>query len=145
MAADRTMPRTAEGVASGLLPLPAGGSLALALRVRLSTPGETCVAVASSVAFAYAPPLPADVAVRLDDRLYDGLYDGLALVEGALPPERLRMAVVALTSTPPLAALLDPVDWPLVGAIGDRLAALVAEAFGAAWPQLLGTDNGSAP
>lgn len=143
MVADCTLVRSAEGFASGLLSLPAGGALALTLRVRLTTPGEACIAVASSVAFAYTPSLPDDIAVRLDDRLYDGLYDGLAAAEGALPPERLRMAVVSLISTPPLSTLLDPVDWLLVGVIGDYLATLAAEAFGVAWPGLLHTDNGS--
>ncbi len=131
-----TATRTADGVASGTVPLPVGPPLELRVTVRLTTPGEACVAVSSSVAFAYAPSLPDDVAVRLDDRLYDGLYDGLAEVEGALPPGRLRLAVIALDAVPALAVVLDPIDWPLVGAIGDRLAALAAEAVRAAWPAL---------
>lgn len=128
--------RTADGVASGSVPLSDGTALELRVTVRLTTPGEACVAVSTSVAFAYAPPLPDDVAVRLDDRLYDGLYDGLAKVEGALPPGRLRLAVIALDTAPPLAHILDPIDWPLVATIGERLAQLAAEAVGVAWPAL---------
>jgi hypothetical protein len=129
-----TATRTADGVASGTVPLSDGTTLALRVTVRLTTPGEACVAISSSVAFSYTPPLPDEVAVRLDDRLYDGLYDGLAEVEGALPPGRLRLTVIALDATPPLAQLLDPIDWPLIGTIGERLAALSAEAVRAAWP-----------
>ncbi len=125
--------RTADGVARGTVPLQAGPPLDLRVTVRLTTPGEACVAVSSSVAFTYAPSLPDDVAVRLDDRLYDGLYDGLAEVEGALPPGRLRLAVIALDAVPSLAAVLEPIDWLLVGTIGDQLAALAAEAVRAAW------------
>lgn len=128
--------RTADGVASGTVPLADGTALELRVTVRLTTPGEACVAVSSSVAFSYAPALPDDVAVRLDDRLYDGLYDGLAEVEGALPPGRLRLDVVALDAMPALADLLDPVDWLLVGTIGERLAQLSAEAVRSAWPVL---------
>jgi len=128
--------RTADGVASGTVPLADGTALELCVTVGLTTPGETCVAVSSSVAFAYAPALPDDIAVRLDDRLYDGLYDGLAEVEGALPPGRLRLAVIALDTVPALARVLDPVDWPLVDTIGERLAQLAAEAVRAAWPAL---------
>jgi len=128
--------RTADGVASGTVSLADGTPLDLRVTVRLTTPGEACVAVSSSVAFSYVPPLPDDVAVRLDDRLYDGLYDGLAGVEGALPPGRLRLAVLALDTAPPLAHVLDPVDWFLVGTIGERLAQLAAEAVGIAWPAL---------
>lgn len=128
--------RTADGVARGTVSLADGITLELRVTVRLTTPGEACVAVSSSVAFAYAPPLPDDIAVRLDDRLYDGLYDGLAEVEGALPPGRLRLDVIALDAVPPLAGVLDPADWPLVGTIGERLAQLAAEAVRAAWPAL---------
>jgi hypothetical protein len=128
--------RTADGVASDTVPLADGTALDLRVTVRLTTPGEACVAVSSSVAFAYAPSLPDDIAVRLDDRLYDGLYDGLAEVEGALPPGRLRLAVIALDAAPPLACVLDPVDWLLVGTIGTCLAQLAAAAVRAAWPAL---------
>lgn len=131
-----TATRTAEGVARGTVPLHAGPPLDLRVTVRLTTPGEACVAVSSSVAFTYVPSLPDDVAVRLDDRLYDGLYDGLVEVEGALPPGRLRLAVIALDAVPSLAAVLEPIDWLLVGTIGDRLATLTAEAVRAAWPAL---------
>jgi hypothetical protein len=131
-----TRTRSAEGVASGTVPLADGTTLDLRVTVRLTTPGEACVAVSSGVAFAYAPPLPDDLAVRLDDRLYDGLYAGLAEVEDPLPPERLRLTVATLDTTPPLAHVLDPVDWCLVGTIGERLARLAAEAVRAAWPAL---------
>ena len=128
--------RIAEGVASGTVPCPDGTTLSLRVTVRLTTPGEACVAISASVAFAYAPSLPDDLAVRLDDRLYDGLYGGLAEVEGALPPGRIRLEVLALDAAPPLAQMLDPVDWSLVGKVGDRLAQLAAEAVRAAWPAL---------
>ena len=131
-----TSTRTADGVASGTVSLADGTTLALCVTVRLTTPGEACVAVSSSVAFGYVPALADDIAVRLDDRLYDGLYDGLAEVEGALPPGRLRLDVIALDAVPPLAEVLTPVDWPLVSTIGDHLAQLSAEAVRAAWPML---------
>ena len=113
-----------------------GRDLALTLTVRLETPGDCCVAITSAVAFAYEPPLADDIAVRLDDRIYDGLYAGLAALDGPMPPEHLKVAVVALASEPPLARLLEPVDWRTVAAIGDHLAALAAEAVGLAWPDL---------
>ena len=137
--------RVAEGAAERTIGLADGKSVRLALTVRLETPGEACVAISSTVAFLHEPPLPDDIAVRLDDRLYDGLYDGLAAVDGPLPPERLRLAITALTSEPPLATILTPiatpvatpVDWRLVAALGDTLAALAAEAVARAWPALV--------
>jgi hypothetical protein len=127
---------SAGGTATGTYHLADGRGVTLTLAVRLETPGDCCVAISSAVAFAYEPPLPDDVAVRLDDRIYDGLYDGLAEIEGPLPPEHLKVAVEALTSEPPLAAMLEPVNWKVIIGIGDRLAALAAEAVGAAWPEL---------
>ncbi len=136
MAADFLATRSAEGQAARTVRLADGREVRLALTVRLETPGEACVAVSSTVAFAYAPPLPDDVAVRLDDRLYDGLYGGLATIEGPLPPERLRLHVTALRSEPPLAALLTPIEWAIVRELGDLLADLAAEATQRAWPGL---------
>lgn len=128
--------RHAEATVARTALLADGRAVRLTLTVRLETPGEACVAVSSTVACAYEPPLPDDVAVRLDDRLYDGLYDGLALIEGPLPPERLRVCIADLSSDPPLATLLTPVDWPTVRELGDILAALAAEGVRRAWPAL---------
>lgn len=128
--------RSAEGEVTWQTHLADGREVCFALTVRLETPGEACVAVSSSVAFVYDPPLPDDVAVRLDDRLYDGLYDGLALIEEPLPPERLRLQIVSLRSEPPLATLLTPIDWLLVRELGDLLAPLAAEGVQRAWSQL---------
>jgi hypothetical protein len=112
MTADFLATRRAEGQAGAHRAPGDGREVRLALTVRLETPGEACVAVSSAVAFAYAPPLPDDVAVRLDDRLYDCLYDGPGdQSRGQLPPERLRLHVTALRSEPPLAALLTPIEW----------------------------------
>src|SRR3954469_5056414 len=127
---------SASGTATGAFQLADGRSMNFTLTVRLETPGECCVAISSAVAFAHEPPLPDDIAVRLDDRLYDGLYDGLAAIEGPLPPEHLKVAVESLTSEPPLAMVLEPVNWQVITSIGDRLAALAAEAVVAAWPEL---------
>lgn len=145
MTADFLATRRAEGRAARSVRLAAGDEVQLALTVRLETPGEACVAVSSTVAFAYEPTLPDDVAVRLDDRLYDGLYDGLALIEGPLPPERVRLQIIALRSAPPLATLLTPLDWLTVRELGDILAALATEAVVQAWPDLVGTAAPTAP
>jgi len=128
--------RIAEGEVTRAVRLADGREVRLSLSVRLETPGEACVAVSSTVAFVYDPLLPDDVAVRLDDRLYDGLYDGLALIEEPLPPERLRLQIVSLGSEPTLAALLTPLDWLLVRELGDLLAPLAAEGVQRAWPGL---------
>lgn len=126
----------AEATAARAVALPNGRELTLTLTARLETPGECCVAISSTVAFAYEPPLIDDIAVRLDDRIYDGLYDGLAAIEGPMPPEHLKVAVVALSSAPPLATVLEPVDWKVIGALGDQLAAVAAAAVGLAWDDL---------
>ncbi len=127
-----------EGSASGVHRLADGRELALALTVRLETPGEACVAIVAAVLIGYAPSLSEEVAVRLDDRLYDGLYAGLAVAEGALPPGRLRIGVVAVQSEPALTgALLPSGDWVAVGALGETLAALAAEATVRAWGALV--------
>ncbi len=112
-----------------------GQALTLTLTVRLATPGDACVAVSSQIALNY-PGLTDEIAVRLDDRLYDGLYDGLAAAEGPLPPERLRMQVLALDAEPPLATILTPVNWNVVRELGDQLATLAAAGVLAAWPLL---------
>lgn len=131
--------RRAEATVERAARLADGRAVQLRLTVSLETPGEACVAISSTVAFVYAPPLPDDVAVRLDDRLYDGLYDGLARIDGPLPPERLRLRIGALHSEPPLATLLAPVDWTTVRRLGDLLAELAAEGVVRAWPSLRDT------
>ena len=136
MTIDFLATRRAEATVERATRLTDGRDVRLTLALSLETPGEACVAVSSTVAFAYEPPLPDDVAVRLDDRLYDGLYDGLALIDGPLPPERLRLRITALDSDPSLAALLTPVDWRAVRELGDILAALSAEGVERAWPSL---------
>jgi hypothetical protein len=136
MTTDFLATRIATGEVTRTVQLADGREVRFALTVRLETPGEACVAVSSTVAFAYDPPLPDDAAVRLDDRLYDGLYDGLALIEEPLPPERLRLQIVSLRSEPTLAALLTPLDWLLVRELGDLLAPLAAEGVQRAWPDL---------
>jgi hypothetical protein len=136
MTIDFLATRIAIGEVARSIHLADGREVRFALTVRLETPGEACVAVSSTVAFVYDPPLPDDVAVRLDDRLYDGLYDGLALIEEPLPPERLRLQIVSLRSEPTLAALLTPIDWLLVRELGDLLAPIAAEGVVQAWPGL---------
>lgn len=136
MTVDFLAARRAETTVERTVQLADGREVRLTLALYLETPGEACVAVSSTVAFSYDPPLPDDVAVRLDDRLYDGLYDGLALIEGPLPPERLRLRITALRTDPPLVTLLTPVDWPIVRELGDILATLSAEGVQRAWPGL---------
>ena len=136
MTTDFLATRIATGEVTRTVRLVDGREVRFALTVRLETPGEACVAVSSTVAFVYDPPLPDDVAVRLDDRLYDGLYDGLALIAEPLPPERLRLQIVSLRSEPTLAVLLTPIDWLLVRELGDLLASLAAEGMARAWPGL---------
>lgn len=136
MTTDFLATRIAEGEVTRTTRLADGREVRFSLTVRLETPGEACVAVSSTVAFVYDPPLPDDVAVRLDDRLYDGLYDGLALIDEPLPPERLRLRIVSLRSEPTLAVLLTPIDWLLVSELGDLLATLAAEGVRRAWPEL---------
>lgn len=136
MMTDFLATRVAEATVGRAVVLVDGRAVQLHLTVRLETPGEACVAVSSTVAFSYEPPLPDDIAVRLDDRLYDGLYDGLGLIEGPLPPERLRLRLVELRSEPPLATLLTPVEWRTVRELGDLLAELAAEGVVRAWSSL---------
>lgn len=136
MTRDFLATRIVTGEVTRTVQLADGREVRFALTVRLETPGEACVAVSSTVAFVYDPPLPDDVAVRLDDRLYDGLYDGLALIAEPLPPERLRLQIVSLRCEPTLAALLSPLDWLLVRELGDLLAPLAAEGVQQAWPGL---------
>lgn len=116
--------------------LPDGVRLAVALTLRLETPGECCADIASTLAFAYDPPLPDDVAVRLDDRLYDGIYAGFAEAAGALPPEGLKVAIGGFRSDPPLLELVSPPDWIRIGALAEALGAVSCEAFLAAWGTL---------
>lgn len=136
MTTDFLAARRAEVTVERAARLADGRMVCLGLTVSMETPGEACVAVSSTVAFAYEPPLSDEVAVRLDDRLYDGLYDGLARIDGPLPPERLRLRLVGLRSEPPLATLLIPVAWATVRELGDLLAALAAEGVRQAWPGL---------
>lgn len=114
-----------------------GRPVALAVTARVTTPGECCVNIASTLRFDYAPPLPDDVAVRLDDRLYDGLYAGLAALDGPLPPEHLKVVIVGVASAPSLATLVAGGDWPVIGQLGAALEALAAEAVAAAAGALL--------
>ena len=127
---------TAEATRTGTFPLAGGGSLSLALTLRLATPGECCADIASTLAFAYAPPLPDDVAVRLDDRLYDGIYAAFAEAPGALPPAGLKVAITELRCAPPLAAVVSPPDWRMIGSLAETLQAMAVEAFLAAWANL---------
>lgn len=127
---------TAEATRTGTFPLPGGATLSLAVTVRLETPGECCADIASTLAFAYAPPLPDDVAVRIDDRLYDGIYSAFAEAPGALPPAGLKVAITELRCEPPLATVVSPPDWRVIGTLAEALQALVAEAFLAAWVDL---------
>lgn len=136
MTTDFLATRIAEATVTRTARLADGRAVRLQLAVRLETPGEACAAVSSTVAFAYEPPLPDEIAVRLDDRLYDGLYDGLASTEDPLPPERLRLRLVGLRCEPPLAILLTPVDWQTVRELGDLLATLAADGLQQAWPGL---------
>jgi hypothetical protein len=126
----------AERTLTRALPLPDGTALALAVTIRLETPGECCADIASTLAYSYDPPLPDDIAVRLDDRLYDGIYAGLAEAPGALPPGKLKVAITGLASEPPLATVLDGTDWPLIGAVAAALEELASAAFQAAWAEL---------
>jgi hypothetical protein len=118
--------------------LPDGTSVVVALTLRLETPGECCADIASTLAFSYDPPLPDDIAVRLDDRLYDGIYAGFAEAPGALPPAGLKVAISEFRSDPPLVELVSPLDWERIGALGEALGRVSAEAFLAAWWELKG-------
>ena len=128
--------RVAERTLTRSLPLPDGATLALTIMLRLETPGECCADIASTLAYSYDPPLPDDVAVRLDDRLYDGIYAGLAEAPGALPPGKLKVAITGLHSDPPLATVLDGTDWTLIGAVAATLEDMASAAFLAAWSEL---------
>ena len=112
--------------------LPDGVSVAVALTLRLETPGECCADIASTLAFSYEPPLPDDVAVRLDDRLYDGIYAGFAEASGTLPPEGLKVAISEVRSEPPLVELVSPPDWGRIGALAEALGCVSTGAFLAA-------------
>ena len=74
--------------------------------------------------------------MRFDDRLYDGIYAAFAEAPGALPPAGLKVAITALRCEPPLATVVSPPDWLLIGSLAETLQALVAEAFLAAWADL---------
>ena len=128
---------TAEATRQGVFPLPDGRSLSIALTVRLETPGECCADIASTLAFAYDPPLSDDVSVRFDDRLYDGVYAGFADAPGALPPAGLKVAITELRCEPSLASVVSPPDWVVIGALAQAFEALASEAFQVAWAELL--------
>ena len=128
--------RVFEHSVGRVVALPGGVAVAVGLTVRLETPGECCADVASTLAFSYDPPLPDDVAVRLDDRLYDGIYAGLAEAPGAMPPGRLKVAITGFRSEPPLLEMVSPPNWALIGALGEALGELSAEAFLAAWGEM---------
>jgi hypothetical protein len=136
MLAELAQVRVFERSVERVVTLPGGVDVSVALTVRLETPGECCADIASTLAFAYDPSLPDDVAVRLDDRLYDGIYAGLAEAPGALPPGRLKVAITEFRSEPPLADLVSPPDWGRIGALGEALGALSAEAFLAVWDEM---------
>jgi hypothetical protein len=125
-----------EHRAERVVTLPDGVILAVALTLRLETPGECCADIASTLAFSYEPPLPDDIAVRFDDRLYDGIYAGFAEAPGALPPDGLKVAISAFRSDPPLVELVSPPDWGRIGALGEALGRVSTEAFLAAWGEL---------
>lgn len=129
----------AEATQVGTFPLPGGATLSIALTLCLETPGECCADIASTLAFAYEPPLPDDVAVRFDDRLYDGVYAGFAEAPGALPPAGLKVAITALRCEPPLATVVTPPDWVLIGELARVMEGLAVEAFLAAWAGLQAT------
>lgn len=120
----------------GTFPLPNGEMLSIALTLRLETPGECCADIASTLAYAYEPPLPDDVAVRFDDRLYDGVYAGFAEAPGALPPAGLKVAITELCCEPPLATVVSPPDWPLIGELAQSMERLAVAAFLVAWDEL---------
>lgn len=126
--AEHTAARECRFAASGL-------AVALALTARLETPGEPCVAISTELVFAYDDAIPEELQDALNDRLFAGIYTAL---DGArpLPPEGLRVVILALHTDPPLARLLRA-D-PLVGAriAGDHLEELAREAVAAAWRQL---------
>jgi hypothetical protein len=136
MALELRHAQRAEATASHSCALPAGQPVLLRLTARLETPGECCANIATTIAFDYAPPLPADVAVRLDDRLYDGVYAALAEIDGPFPPEGVRVTLLALEGTPALADALPPEDWVAVGALGDGCFALARAAVAQAWQAL---------
>lgn len=133
--------RVSERQVTGECRLTDGRTLTLRLHVRAETPGECCVGIASSLRFDYEPPLAADIAVRFDDRLYDGLYAGLAALAGPMPPEHLKVEVVALASDPALAIFVAGEDWSVIGQIGAALEALAAEAAGLAVGDLIEAGN----
>jgi hypothetical protein len=145
MALELRHAQRAEATASHSCGLPPGQPVLLQLTARVETPGECCANIATTIAFDYAPPLPADVAVRLDDRLYDGVYAALAEIDSPFPPEGVRVTLLTLDSTPAIAEALPPDDWAAVGALSDCCYALARAAVARAWQALSHANTENLP
>jgi hypothetical protein len=126
-----------EETVSGECHLP-GGTVALAVTVRLETPGEPCAPLSTLLHVEHEPGLPEAARTTLDDRLYDGAHAGFAATEGPVPPEGVRIVVTALSARPPLTTLLAGDGRArIVAALGDCLAELTREAVERGWRQVM--------
>lgn len=104
------------------------------LTVRLESPGEEGVNVATTLSF--MPPISEPWGEAIDRLLYAGVHDGLGSAARPLPAQGITVSVTELVLEPPLDAATDPL---VADRVGETIRAMTAAAVGALWS---GLDQG---